>query len=40
MPHEDCMNSIRVFAKHCLKEMQSWPSAPWTVDGELSQAAE
>jgi len=40
MPHEDCMNSIRVFAKHCLREMQSWPSAPWTVDGELSQAAE
>ena len=40
MPHEDCMNSIRVFAKHCLKEMQSWPSAPWTVDGELSEAAE
>ena len=40
MPHEDCMNSIRVFAKHCLKEMQSWPSAPWTIDGELSQAAE
>ncbi|HEY5411033.1 MAG TPA: LLM class flavin-dependent oxidoreductase [Caulobacteraceae bacterium] len=40
MPHEDCMNSIRVFAKHCLNEMKSWPSAPWTVDGELSQAAE
>ena len=40
MPHEDCMNSIRVFAKHCLKEMQSWPAAPWTVDGELREAAE
>jgi alkanesulfonate monooxygenase SsuD/methylene tetrahydromethanopterin reductase-like flavin-dependent oxidoreductase (luciferase family) len=40
MPHEDCMNSIRVFAKHCLREMQSWPSAPWTVDGDLAVAAE
>ena len=40
MPHEDCMNSIRVFAKHCLREMQSWPAAPWTVDGPMAQAAE
>ena len=40
MPHEDCMNSIRVFAKHCLAEMKSWPSAPWTVDGPMSEAAE
>jgi alkanesulfonate monooxygenase SsuD/methylene tetrahydromethanopterin reductase-like flavin-dependent oxidoreductase (luciferase family) len=40
MPHEDCMNSIRVFAKHCLKEMQSWPAAPWTIDGDLQEAAE
>jgi alkanesulfonate monooxygenase SsuD/methylene tetrahydromethanopterin reductase-like flavin-dependent oxidoreductase (luciferase family) len=40
MPHEDCMSSIRVFAKHCLREMQSWPAAPWTVDGDLAVAAE
>ncbi len=40
MPHEDCMNSIRVFTKHCLNEMKSWPAAPWTVDGEMAQAAE
>jgi alkanesulfonate monooxygenase SsuD/methylene tetrahydromethanopterin reductase-like flavin-dependent oxidoreductase (luciferase family) len=40
MPHEDCMNSIGYFAKHCLNEMKSWKGAPWTVDGDLARAAE
>ncbi|HXZ68990.1 MAG TPA: hypothetical protein VEH07_10405, partial [Alphaproteobacteria bacterium] len=40
MPHEDCMRSIEYFAKHCLNEMKSWKGAPWTVDGNLPQAAE
>jgi alkanesulfonate monooxygenase SsuD/methylene tetrahydromethanopterin reductase-like flavin-dependent oxidoreductase (luciferase family) len=40
MPHDECMRSIRLFAKECLKEMQSWPSAPVTIDGPLAQAAE
>jgi hypothetical protein len=38
MPHEDAMNSIQIFAKHCLNEMKSWKGAPWTVDGNLAQA--
>jgi alkanesulfonate monooxygenase SsuD/methylene tetrahydromethanopterin reductase-like flavin-dependent oxidoreductase (luciferase family) len=40
MPHEDCMRSIKIFAEHCLSEMKSWPSAPWTIDGNVAQAAE
>jgi alkanesulfonate monooxygenase SsuD/methylene tetrahydromethanopterin reductase-like flavin-dependent oxidoreductase (luciferase family) len=40
MPHEECMRSIRLFAKECLAEMKSWPSAPSTIDGELAAAAE
>jgi hypothetical protein len=40
MPHDECVRSIRLFADKCLKEMQSWPSAPSTIDGELAQAAE
>ncbi len=40
MPHDECMRSIRLFAKACLNEMKSWPSAPVTIDGDLSQAAE
>jgi alkanesulfonate monooxygenase SsuD/methylene tetrahydromethanopterin reductase-like flavin-dependent oxidoreductase (luciferase family) len=33
MPHEECMRSIHLFAKKCLREMQSWPAAPSTLDG-------
>jgi alkanesulfonate monooxygenase SsuD/methylene tetrahydromethanopterin reductase-like flavin-dependent oxidoreductase (luciferase family) len=39
MPHEDCMRSIRLFAKDCLREMQSWPSAPVTIDGDIGLRA-
>lgn len=40
MPHDEAMRSIHYFAKHCLAEMKSWPSAPSTIDGPLAQAAE
>jgi len=40
MPHDECMRSIRLFAKECLAEMKSWPSAPVTVDGAIAKAAE
>jgi alkanesulfonate monooxygenase SsuD/methylene tetrahydromethanopterin reductase-like flavin-dependent oxidoreductase (luciferase family) len=33
MPHEECLRSIRLFAKQCLREMQSWSGAPSTIDG-------
>jgi len=39
MPHDDCMRSIQVFAKHCLNEVKSWKGAPWTIDGDLQAAA-
>jgi alkanesulfonate monooxygenase SsuD/methylene tetrahydromethanopterin reductase-like flavin-dependent oxidoreductase (luciferase family) len=40
MPHDECMRSIRLFAKECLAEMKSWPSAPVTIDGAIAKAAE
>jgi alkanesulfonate monooxygenase SsuD/methylene tetrahydromethanopterin reductase-like flavin-dependent oxidoreductase (luciferase family) len=40
MPHDECMRSIRLFAKECLAEMKSWPSAPLTIDGAVAKAAE
>jgi alkanesulfonate monooxygenase SsuD/methylene tetrahydromethanopterin reductase-like flavin-dependent oxidoreductase (luciferase family) len=40
MPHDECMRSIRLFAKECLAEMKSWPSARLTIDGSMAQAAE
>lgn len=40
MPHDECMRSIRLFARECLDEMKSWPGAPWTIDGPLAEAAE
>ena len=40
MPHDECMRSIRLFARECLPEMKSWPSAAVTIDGPVSQAAE
>jgi alkanesulfonate monooxygenase SsuD/methylene tetrahydromethanopterin reductase-like flavin-dependent oxidoreductase (luciferase family) len=40
MPHDECMRSIRLFAKDCLDEMKSWPSAPSTIDGFMAEAAE
>lgn len=40
MPHDECMRSIRLFARDCLQEMKSWPSAPVTIDGAVSKAAE
>ena len=39
MPHDECMRSIRLFAKDCLREMQSWPSAPLTIDGDIGLRA-
>jgi alkanesulfonate monooxygenase SsuD/methylene tetrahydromethanopterin reductase-like flavin-dependent oxidoreductase (luciferase family) len=39
MPHEDCMKAIRLFAKDCLREMKSWPSAPVTIDGDIGLRA-
>jgi alkanesulfonate monooxygenase SsuD/methylene tetrahydromethanopterin reductase-like flavin-dependent oxidoreductase (luciferase family) len=39
MPHDECMRSIRLFAKECLREMQSWPSAPVTIDGDIGLRA-
>jgi len=33
MPHEECLRSIRLFAKRCLDEMKSWRGAPATIDG-------
>lgn len=32
MPHEECVRSIRLFAEECLDEMQSWESAPSSID--------
>lgn len=40
MPHEECMRSIRLFAKACLAEVKSWRGAPATIDGQLAEAAE
>ncbi len=40
MPHDECMRSIRLFAKECLPEMKSWPSAVSTIDGAVAKAAE
>ena len=40
MPHEECLRSMRLFAKACLGEMKSWRGAPSTIDGPLAQAAE
>jgi alkanesulfonate monooxygenase SsuD/methylene tetrahydromethanopterin reductase-like flavin-dependent oxidoreductase (luciferase family) len=39
MPHDECMRSIRLFARDCLREMQSWPSAPVTIDGDIGLRA-
>jgi hypothetical protein len=39
MPHDECMRSIRLFAKDCLREMQCWPSAPVTIDGDIGLRA-
>jgi alkanesulfonate monooxygenase SsuD/methylene tetrahydromethanopterin reductase-like flavin-dependent oxidoreductase (luciferase family) len=39
MPHDECMRSIRLFAKECLQEMKSWPSAPVTIDGDIGLRA-
>jgi len=40
MPHDECMRSIRLFAKECLAEMKSWKGAPSTIDPPLRVAAE
>jgi alkanesulfonate monooxygenase SsuD/methylene tetrahydromethanopterin reductase-like flavin-dependent oxidoreductase (luciferase family) len=39
MPHHECMRAIRLFAKECLAEMKSWPSAPVTIDGDIGLRA-
>jgi len=33
MPHEECVRSIRLFAKQCLGEIKSWSGATSTIDG-------
>ncbi len=40
MPHEDCMRSIRLFARECLQEVKSWPAAESTIDPPFAHAAE
>jgi alkanesulfonate monooxygenase SsuD/methylene tetrahydromethanopterin reductase-like flavin-dependent oxidoreductase (luciferase family) len=35
MSHDECVRAIRLFAQDCLEEMQSWESAPSTIDGPL-----
>ena len=40
MPHEDAVRSMHIFARSCLKEMQSWQGAPSTIDGPMAKAAE
>ena len=40
MPHEDAVRSMHIFAKHCLREMQSWQGAASTIDPPMAQAAE
>ena len=40
MPHEDAVRSMRIFAKSCLKEMQSWQAAPETINPPMALAAE
>jgi alkanesulfonate monooxygenase SsuD/methylene tetrahydromethanopterin reductase-like flavin-dependent oxidoreductase (luciferase family) len=32
MLHDECVRSIRLFADHCLEEMQSWEGAPSSID--------
>src|SRR5262249_48340189 len=39
MPHDECMRSIRLFARDCLDEMKSWRGATATIDGPQKQAA-
>jgi alkanesulfonate monooxygenase SsuD/methylene tetrahydromethanopterin reductase-like flavin-dependent oxidoreductase (luciferase family) len=39
MPHDEVMRHIRYFAKHCLPELKSWPSAPSTIGEPLARAA-
>jgi alkanesulfonate monooxygenase SsuD/methylene tetrahydromethanopterin reductase-like flavin-dependent oxidoreductase (luciferase family) len=40
MPHEDAVRSMHTFARHCLKEMQSWQAAPETINPPMAMAAE
>jgi alkanesulfonate monooxygenase SsuD/methylene tetrahydromethanopterin reductase-like flavin-dependent oxidoreductase (luciferase family) len=40
MPHDECMRSIRLFAKECLAEVKSWQGGPATIDGPMAHAAE
>jgi alkanesulfonate monooxygenase SsuD/methylene tetrahydromethanopterin reductase-like flavin-dependent oxidoreductase (luciferase family) len=39
MPHDECMRSIRLFARQCLDEMKSWRGATATIDGLQRPAA-
>ena len=40
MPHDECMRSIRLFAKECLAEVKSWQGGPVTIDPPFAHAAE
>ena len=40
MPHEDAVRSMHTFARHCLREMQSWQAAPETINPPMALAAE
>ena len=33
MPHAECLRSIRLFVRDCLREVKSWSGAPSTIDG-------
>lgn len=39
MPHEECMRSIKLFARECLEEMKSWSAEPSTIDLPTAKAA-
>ena len=40
MPHDECVRSIRLFAKTCLNEVKSWQGAQETIDPPFAHAAE
>ena len=39
MPHEECLRSVRLFAKKCLNEIKSWSGATPKIDGLPARAA-
>jgi len=39
MAHEECLRSVRLFAKKCLNEIKSWSGTTCTIDGLPARAA-